>query len=119
MATTSCKKTDSVSDSKYICSVIVKSRNRQQILVPIQTIRKTVETNALIDCGADNLFINRKTSKGRELQKLNNPIRVRNIDRTNNKEGDITHHAWVEYKMGGSVGSWYNAPREQGSSANA
>jgi len=56
----------------------------------------------LLDSGAMGMFMDKRTAArhGFTLQKLERPIIVRNVDRTNNSRGAITHQveANVYYK---------------------
>jgi len=57
---------------------------------------------ALLDSGATGMFMDKRTAAkhGFRLQNLERPIMVRNVDRTNNSAGAITHQieANVYYK---------------------
>ena len=61
-----------------------------------------VTIKALLDSGATGMFMNRRTmaKHGFRLQKLERLIPVRNVNRTNNSKGAITHQveANVYYK---------------------
>jgi len=65
-------------------------------------IHEGVAVKALLDSGATGMFIDKKTAAKHRfmLQKLERPIMVRNMDRTNNSGGTITHQveANVYYK---------------------
>jgi len=52
-----------------------------------------VTVKALLDSGATGMFMDRRmaTRHGFKLQKLEIPIIVRNVDRTNNSKGAITY----------------------------
>ena len=52
---------------------------------------------ALLDSGAMGMFMDKKMAAkhGFKLQKLDRPMIVRNIDRTNNSRGAITHQVEV------------------------
>ena len=52
----------------------------------------------LLDSGAMEMFMDKRTAArhGFTLQKLERPIIVRNVDRTNNSRGAITHQHQVE-----------------------
>src|SRR6202522_3032632 len=90
-----------------ISSVIVtNSRMRSMhVSIPIvlKTIRgnKTIETKVLLDTGAEGLFMNKNYVEEHEviLQKLPNPIIPRNVDRTLNHAGQITHFTWIQAKV--------------------
>ena len=61
-----------------------------------------VMLKALLDSGATEMFMDKRTAAkhGFRLQKLERPIMVRNVDRTNNSVGAIIHQveANVYYK---------------------
>ena len=52
---------------------------------------------ALLDSGTIGMFMNKKMAAkhGFRLQKLERPVVVRNVDRTNNSGGAITHQVEV------------------------
>ena len=52
-----------------------------------------IMAKVLLDSSAMEMFMNKKTTAkhGFKLQKLERPIAIRNIDRTNNSGGAITH----------------------------
>ena len=58
---------------------------------------KGVTIKALLDSGATRMFIDRKTvaKHGFRLQKLERPVRVKNVDGTYNSGGAITHQIEV------------------------
>jgi len=54
---------------------------------------KGITVKALLDSGATGMFMDKRMAArhGFKLQKLERPIAVRNVDRTNNSGGAITH----------------------------
>ena len=54
---------------------------------------KGVTVKVLLDSGTTGMFMNKRAAAkhGFMLQKLKRPIKVRNVDGTNNSEGAITH----------------------------
>jgi len=60
---------------------------------------KGVTVKALLDSGTTGMFIDKRTAARHRFtpQKLERPIMVRNVDRTNNSRGAITHQ--VEANM--------------------
>jgi len=54
---------------------------------------KGIMIKALLDSGAMGMFMNRQTAARHrfKLQKLKRPIAIKNVDRTNNSGGAITH----------------------------
>ena len=94
----------SVSPILAIHSVTVAtiSRNTLSILIEIATsqVNKTVETSALIDSGARGKFINQNFAQKFEIHKLDQPLKVYNIDGTENKKGTIRHYINLRLKIG-------------------
>jgi len=58
---------------------------------------KDVTIKALLDSGATRMFMDRKTAAkhGFRLQKLERPVRVKNVDGMYNSGGAITHEVEV------------------------
>ena len=56
-----------------------------------------VSVQVLLDSGAIGLFMSKKLAEkqGFKLEKLNKPIKVRNVDGSDNKGGSITHEVEV------------------------
>jgi len=56
-------------------------------------MHKGVMVKVLLDSGATGMFIDKRTAAkhGFKLQKLDRPIAVRNVNRTNNSGGAITY----------------------------
>jgi len=54
---------------------------------------KGVSVKALLDSRATGLFMSKKLAErqGFKLEKLVKPIKVRNVDGSNNREGSVTH----------------------------
>src|SRR5271155_1383078 len=90
-----------------ISSVIMtNSRMRpMHISIPIvlKTIRgnETIETNVLLDTGAEGLFMDKDYAEEHDivLQKLANPITPSNVNGTLNHAGEITHFTWIQAKI--------------------
>ena len=64
-----------------------------------------VSVKALLDSGATGLFMSKRLAErqGFKLEKLNKPIKVRNMDGSNNKGGSITHEVEVNLFYRGHV----------------
>ena len=56
-----------------------------------------ITVKALLDSGATGIFMDKRAAAkhGFTLQKLERPIKVRNVDGTNNSGGAITHQVEV------------------------
>ena len=61
-------------------------------------MHKGITVEALLDSGATGIFMNKKIAAkhGFRLQKLERPVMVRNVDRTNNSGGAIIHQMEVD-----------------------
>jgi hypothetical protein len=94
---------DSDMDKTYVRAVIVRSASNQRISIPITLSgEKPIQPSALIDCGAEDLFVNETVNlEGRQIKKLRNPIIARNADGTINKKGKITHKVKLGYTIEG------------------
>ena len=68
-------------------------------------IHEGVSVKALLDSGAMGLFMSKKLAErqGFKLEKLNKPIKVRNVDGSDNKGGSITHEVEVNLFYRGHV----------------
>jgi len=64
-----------------------------------------VSVKALLDSGATGLFMSKRLAErqGFKLEKLNKPIKVRNMDGSDNKGGSITHEVEVNLFYRGHV----------------
>ena len=60
-------------------------------------IHKSIIVKALLDSSTTGMFMNKKMAAkhGFKLQKLNRPVIVRNVDRTNNSRGVITYQVEI------------------------
>jgi hypothetical protein len=75
----------SVSPYLNVYSVTIANISRNSIFVPINigSSKQTVET--LIDSGAGGLFIDQNFAKNFEINYLNEPVKVYNVDGMENK----------------------------------
>src|SRR6266436_3172550 len=94
-----------------IHAVIVGTICNKSLLVPISfrdkncMSPKTIETNALVDCGAGGKFIDQSYARNNGITRmpLERPLPVYNVDGTPNKEGTITHQVELDLKIGDRV----------------
>ena len=88
-----------------IREIVVNSDSPNKLFIPITISRglKIAETKALVDCGAEGMFIDPSVVKKGVEKKLKKPIKVKNVDGTRNKnnKGWITHYTEVEYSIKG------------------
>ena len=72
------------------------------IKVYVNTLNKRVETTALLDSGATENFITTHYANWLRLpiKQLPRVRKVCNVDRTSNKQGDITHFTDLEVQTG-------------------
>jgi hypothetical protein len=82
-----------------ISSVLVANMTPQSMLLPvaIRTKKQTIETQALLDCGASGKFMDSEFTKLHNIPliKLTKPWITRNADRTQNEQGVVTHKAVI------------------------
>ena len=66
---------------------------------------KGISVKALLDSGAMGLFMSKKLAErqGFKLERLAKPIKVRNVDRSNNQGGSITHKVEVNLYYRGHI----------------
>ena len=64
-----------------------------------------VSVKVLLDSGAIGLFMSKRLAErqGFKLEKLNKPIKVRNVDGSDNKGGSITHEVEVNLYYRGHI----------------
>ena len=85
-----------------IQNVTVQSPSNKHftILITIETTEKTEDAHALIDCGAEGLFIDALYAKQWRKEPLKCQIRVRNVDRTTNANGNIKEKCLIMFRIG-------------------
>ena len=97
----------SVSPWLEICSVTKLTGDNKTMFVPCEVWSKNqnVETKVMIDCGAGGEFVNYSfVRKNRmDLEELETPLEVRNVDGTLNKLGTITHKVTLKLKIGTKI----------------
>ena len=71
--------------------------------IPATITEKNVETNALLDSGAGGIFMDKNYIKQHHItmELLPKPIKVYNVDGTQNKTGSITWYTWQNMVIGG------------------
>jgi len=64
-----------------------------------------VSVKVLLDSRATGLFMSKRLAERQDfkLEKLNKPIKVRNVDESNNKGGSITHEVEVNLYYRGHI----------------
>ena len=84
-----------VSSSLDIYSVTVGNISNNTLFIPFKTVtkEKNVETQAMIDCGAEGAFIDQNFAKDFEQRELDHPLTAKNVDGTINKKG--TKNTWI------------------------
>ena len=94
----------SVSPCLAIHSVTVAtiSQNTLTISIEIATseVNKTVKTSALVDSGAGGKFINQNFAQKFKIHKLDQPLKVYNVDGTENKQGTIKNYVNLKFTIG-------------------
>ena len=63
---------------------------------------ETIKTKTLLDCGARGIFLDQNFAQKHNLKttKLEQLIRARNMDRTDNKQGTICFYTDLNIKIG-------------------
>ena len=86
-----------------IREIVVKSEsvNKLSVKTNISHGLKIAETNALIDCGAEGRFVDESVVDMRQAKKLRRPLKCKNVDRSENKKGTITHQVMISYSIRG------------------
>jgi hypothetical protein len=81
----------------------------QSMLLPVTigTKKQTIETQALLDCGASGEFMDSEFVKLHNIPliKLNKPWITRNTDGTQNKQGMVMHKAIINLGVNGKEDS--------------
>src|SRR6266576_18889 len=101
--------TISVPDTLDILNVTVHSISERRISIPIEieTDHNTEKTHALVDCGAEGLFIDKSIAHKWKRQPIN-PIKVRNVDGMLNIEGEIDKKCLITFDMNGrTMTEWF------------
>ena len=88
-------------DNLDLSHVTVRSISNQRFSIPIkvETVENTEEITALIDCGAEGLFINKSNAHKWRSIRLKTLIKVRNVDGTYNESGAITEKCLINFKI--------------------
>ena len=91
--------------------VYIRRLNAMNIPFTFVTAHTTAEESALLDSGATENFIDHSAWKRLKIgkQELHEPMVVRNVDGTQNKQGELTHYCWlrVRYKEKESLQKFY------------
>jgi hypothetical protein len=88
-----------------VSSVLVADMTPQSMLLPVAigTKKQTVETQALLDCGASGEFMDSEFAKLHNIPliKLSKPQITRNTDGTQNEQGVVMHKAVISLGVNG------------------
>ena len=84
-------------------TMYIRRLNAMSLCVPVHTARAMVEQTVLLDSGAMENFVDEQTWKtmGIGRHTLLTPIKIRNVDGTENKRGLIMHFCWLWVKYNG------------------
>ncbi|GLB45353.1 putative reverse transcriptase-rnase h-integrase [Lyophyllum shimeji] len=82
-----------------------ENERSMRIDVSAQYDERNVDTKALLDCGAQGIFIDKKFVQKNHIptRAIETPIGTRNVDGTPNVSGPITHYTWIDLVIGGHV----------------
>jgi hypothetical protein len=88
-------------DSLDLSHVTVQSISNRQFSIPIkvETVENTEEITALIDSGAEGLFIDKSIAHKWRKSILKSPIKVRNVDGTYNENGAIMERCLIPFRI--------------------
>ena len=90
-----------VSPSLNHYSVTVGDISNNTLSIPSETVtrEKNIETQAIIYCGAGEVFIDQNFTKNFKQRKLDHPLTAKNVDGTINKKGTIKNYVDLEFKI--------------------
>ena len=88
-------------DSLDLSHVTVQSISNQQFSIPtkVETVENTEEITALVDCGAEGLFIDKSITHKWRKSILKTLIKVRNLDGTYNENRVITERCLIPFRI--------------------
>src|SRR5260370_21418859 len=100
---------DDTNDSIDINVVIVKSLTNKRFTIPISIKpEKTEETTALIDSGAEGMFVNISIAQKWRKTSLVKPVKVQNVDGTANANGEIKEKCLITIDcQGKEMTDWF------------
>jgi hypothetical protein len=89
------------SNDSSIRSVLVRSCDPNQMEIPVHSCVNIIENKvtALLDSGAQGKFIDESIVDRDKKRKLIQPIKIRNIDGTTNKSGNIKWEIRLKYQI--------------------
>jgi hypothetical protein len=92
-------------DSLDLSHVTVRSisNRRFSILIKVETVENTEEITALIDSGAEGLFIDKSIAHKWRTGILKSPIKVRNVDGTYNENGAIMERCLIPFRINDKI----------------
>jgi hypothetical protein len=92
-------------DSLDLSHVTVRSISNRRFSIPIkvETVENTEEITALIDSGAEGLFIDKSIAHKWRMSILKSPIKVRNVDGTYNENGAITERCLIPFRINDKI----------------
>jgi hypothetical protein len=92
-------------DSLDLSHVIIQSISNRRFSIPIkvETVENTEEITALIDSGAEGLFIDKSIAHKWRTSILKSPIKVRNVDGTYNENGAITERCLIPFRINDKI----------------
>jgi hypothetical protein len=92
-----------MSSSPITISSVDRKRDHMVSSCQLKSYEAIVDGRALIDCGADSVFMNKTFAKKNRLTQiiLEHSIKVCNVDGTPNIGGDITHMTKMEITIQG------------------
>ena len=99
--------TSSISPSLDVYSVTANIES-QSMNIPMSISineKDTTETDSLLDSGAGGVFMDQNYARQLHLdiKMLDNPVKARNVDGTENKRGTIKSYVDLQFKIGDKI----------------
>lgn len=88
------------SSQVHIAPLVTTDSSKSSMRIPVQLLlcEKNIDTQALLDSGAQGQFINQRFVTAHHIPtfQLNKPIRPLNVDGTVNNNGTINQYVWLK-----------------------
>lgn len=81
----------------------IRKVNAMKLEFTFRMVQKVAEETALLDSGASENFLDKRVWEGLGIGRvrLERPIPVHNVDRTENQNGEIQYYCWLKVRLGG------------------
>ena len=89
----------------WITPIFIANMTANSMCIPFTLVQKgeSIDTEALIDSGAQGQFIDQDFVQKHQIKtrETKTPIKTRNADGTMNQHGDIQEYTWIKAIIGG------------------